>query len=102
MRIPKNNFYYSDAYFEVVLFPSTAPFFNLHCTHERTAIDTIMSRAVRLQLMISCEDLPRISVMPKKLPNAVAIVARLTEIGSVLGIQRHRIGVTEMYVSAMP
>jgi hypothetical protein len=58
-----------------------------------------MSRAVRLQLMISCEDLPRVSVM-RKLPNAVAVVATLTEIGSVLGIQRHRIGVTEMYVSA--
>ena len=57
-----------------------------------------MSRTVRLQLMISCEDLPRVSVM-RKLPNAVAVVARLTEFGSVLGIQRHRIGVTEMCVT---
>jgi len=54
-----------------------------------------MSRTVRLQLLLSCEDLPRINVM-RKPPNAVCFVAIVTDSGSVMGSQRHRIGVTEI------
>ena len=54
-----------------------------------------MSKTVRLQLLLSCEDLPRSTVL-RKPPNAFCVVATVTDSGSVLGIQRHRIGVTEM------
>jgi hypothetical protein len=46
--------------------------------------------------MISCDALPRVSMVWK--PNSVAIVSRLSESGSIAGTQRHRIGFTEMYV----
>ena len=54
-----------------------------------------MSETVRLQLLLSCEDLPRLTVL-RKPPNAMCVVATVTDSGSVMGIQRHRIGVTEM------
>ena len=56
---------------------------------------------MRLQLLIRAEKLP----LPpskwqfqKKNPNAFCVVSNLTEIGSVLGIKRHWIGTTEVYV----
>jgi hypothetical protein len=57
---------------------------------------------MRLQLLLRAEKLPPVPTntwqFQKKSPNAFCTVSNLTEIGNILGIKRHLLATTEMYV----
>jgi hypothetical protein len=53
--------------------------------------------AMRVQILLKAENLPAPKVrFGKKIPNAFAIVSNVSDVGSVMGIKRHRVGVTEV------
>jgi hypothetical protein len=52
---------------------------------------------MKVQVLLRAENLPSPpGVILRKNPNAVAVISMVSDFGSVMGIKRRRVGMTEM------